>query len=216
MAQNPAFLYYFRLCVQPLQSSPKKAPQVARLMRVLHSFSDGRPKHLQAREGDLVTMMKTSEKHRGWTLMRAEDGATGRLPLDYVVEHVDKPESHASFMDVDRREAERLLLFPGGEIGSFLVRPNNDAQTWVLSVMQRRDKENSRSHSKLHCVKHYIIVYNSGDRVYKISNVTRSSFQVRFFKYCQQYICFEVIYFMTCRSWWQCSASRLRRASACG
>ena len=199
--------------VQPLQSSPKKAPQVARLMRVLHSFSDGQPKHLKAREGDLVTLMKTSEKHRGWGLMRAEDGATGLFPLDYVVEQVDKPESHASFMDVDRREAERLLLFVGGEIGVFLVRPHNDPGTWTLSVLQRRDKE--RSHSKLHCVKHYIIVYNSGDRVYTIGNVTRSSFQV-LLQYCQQYRCLEVIYFMTRRSWWQCSARRLRRGSACG
>ena len=104
---------YVSPLVAPLESRAKSkaAPQVARRMRVLGCvYSDGKRQHLSARQGELVTLLERSNKHRGWALMRGADDAKDFFSFDYVVEKVDKPESHTAFMQVDRCEAKRLLL----------------------------------------------------------------------------------------------------------
>ena len=141
------------------RAKSKAAPEVARRMSVLYSYPKGQRQHLSARQGELLTLLERSDKHCGWALMCAANGAKGFFPLNNVVNKVDEPESHAAFMQVDRREAERLLLYPGGALGSFLMRSHKDPLTWTLSVLQRREKESARPRTKLHCGKHYIAVY---------------------------------------------------------
>ena len=192
---------YVSPLVAPLESRSKSkaSPHVARRMRVLYSYSAGQRQHLSARQGELVTLLERSDKYRGWALMRAADAANGFFQLNYVVEEVDEPESHTAFMQVDRREAERLLLYPGGALGAFLVRPHCDARTRTLSVLQRREKEGARQRPKLNCVKHYIIsctTQANGKHEYSVANVTRPSFQVSYFLQVLSIITCCFVYFL--------------------
>ena len=117
-------------------------------MSVLYSYPKGQMQHLSARQGELLTLLERSDKHCGWALMCAANGAKGFFPLDYVVKEEDEPESHAAFMQVDRREAERMLLYPGGALGSFLIantKTRSLGRSQCFSATKRRASGRVRS-----------------------------------------------------------------------
>lgn len=197
---------YIEPVVEP-RGRKKASGPTTRRMRVKFDWNDGQKKHLTAHRGDVLLFLKPSRSHYGWAKMRSAEGVEGLFPTEYVEpeEQVDHPEAHAAFMaNVDRRTAERLLLYPGGEIGAFLVREHkadehrrgrkkeelreNEANEkekdeepggrhqWTLSVLQQIAKESSRQ--KTRCVRHYSILFDPKKHEYSVANITRSRFQV--------------------------------------
>ena len=123
-------------------------------MRVLYSYSGGEKHHIKVQEGEIVTI-KEADKCSEWPLIKDAKGNRGYIPRTFLCEYADSPEEQSAFMVVDRREAERLLMLPGGVIGMFLIRPTAETAKWTLSVLMPCETSTSaHSRSSPTCVNH--------------------------------------------------------------
>uniref|UniRef100_A0A8C4R599 Tyrosine-protein kinase n=1 Tax=Eptatretus burgeri TaxID=7764 RepID=A0A8C4R599_EPTBU len=127
-------------------------------------------------EGDLT--FKKGDKMRvlqqngdWWNAELLPSGRSGFIPSNYVAQTNSLETEEWFFSDVNRIEAERLLLSPGNTIGSFLVREcQSSKDSYSLSI---RDHE--PSHGDI--VKHYKIRSNSSGAYFISSRITFDSLQ---------------------------------------
>jgi len=79
-------------------------------------------------------------------------GQVGYIPSNYITRDDDAPESQDWWFNIVRKEADKLLLLPGNEKGTFLVRYGSDKNyAYVLSVrdLDKKTDEPSVRHYKI-------------------------------------------------------------------
>ncbi|CAH8619079.1 unnamed protein product [Schistosoma mattheei] len=87
----------------------------------------------------------------------------GLVPGEYLQIIGDSLTTHISWFDIDRNEAERLLLLMGNPSGTYIIRPSSDSdETFALSV---RYLDQS---TLIWSVKHYRIRFRLKDEKYHI------------------------------------------------
>lgn len=93
-----------------------------------------------------------SDNPEWWKARNVRTNCTGFIPSNYVTEDDDnRLESQDWYFDVERRDAERYLLWVGNKTGTFLVRKSTDVRSIALSVKDFNPETNES------CIKHYKI-----------------------------------------------------------
>ena len=97
---------------------------------------------LSFKKGDLMYILHTDDQ--GWMLARSkETGKEGYIPSNHVAEW-ESLEAEKWFCNINRIEAEELLMLPPNQHGSFLVRDSETSSGgYSLTV---RDKETVRNY----------------------------------------------------------------------
>lgn len=146
--------------VDPIPTMPGmllNSPEMSRIrpqkiVRALYDYNARVDDDLSFRKGDRMEVQNDSTEGCDWWLAKhLSNGKVGYIPSNYVVMDDNNPESQEWWFTIDRREAEKLLLLPGNDSGTFLVRSCSDRQSCALSI---RDYDASK---KEYAVKHYRI-----------------------------------------------------------
>ncbi|PAA87856.1 hypothetical protein BOX15_Mlig022589g1 [Macrostomum lignano] len=142
-----------------LQKPPSQAPAIAprqKQMRALFSFEKQVEGDLSFRKDDILDLVDNSDEF-WWKMRHTETGETGYVPYNYVQPYDGSPTSMACWFDVDRREAERNLLMPGLQEGTFLLRPCRQKADQAVYSLSIRKEEQTRNEGRQIFVKHYMV-----------------------------------------------------------
>uniref|UniRef100_A0A1I8IIT8 Tyrosine-protein kinase n=1 Tax=Macrostomum lignano TaxID=282301 RepID=A0A1I8IIT8_9PLAT len=140
-----------------LQKPPSQAPAIAprqKQMRALFSFEKQVEGDLSFRKDDILDLVDNSDEF-WWKMRHTETGETGYVPYNYVQPYDGSPTSMACWFDVDRREAERNLLMPGLQEGTFLLRPCRQKADQAVYTFEK--EEQTRNEGRQIFVKHYMV-----------------------------------------------------------
>uniref|UniRef100_UPI00359026BA tyrosine-protein kinase HCK-like isoform X1 n=2 Tax=Myxine glutinosa TaxID=7769 RepID=UPI00359026BA len=133
----------------------------------LYDFDGLTEGDLTFKKGDKMRILQQSGDW--WNAELLPSGRTGFIPSNYVAQTNSLETEEWFFSDVNRIEAERLLLSPGNTIGSFLVRDSQSSKdSYSLSI---------RDHEAIlgDIVKHYKIRSNSSGAYFISSRITFDS-----------------------------------------
>eukprot|EP00066_Takifugu_rubripes_P006737 XP_003971740.1 PREDICTED: tyrosine-protein kinase Blk [Takifugu rubripes] len=115
----------------------------------LHDFKSTNSSDLPFKEGDKLKVLQSDGQW--WVAKSLESGLEGFIPCNYVARAETMEMEKWFFNDMSRKETERLLLAPGNQTGSFLVRESETSPgSYSLSI---RDYEPQQGD----VVKHYKI-----------------------------------------------------------
>lgn len=135
---------------RPLPSTPMRKD--AFIVRALYDFDAINEDDLSFKKGDRLEVDEETGQNSDWWVARhLVTNDKGYIPSNYVTKDDDSPQSQDWWYNVDRKEADKQLLLPGNNTGTFLVREAGDKASCVLSV---RDFDQKSSDA---CVKHYRI-----------------------------------------------------------
>lgn len=133
--------------LRPLPSPPSKKD--ALLVRAMYDFDGINEDDLSFKKGDRLEVDETSQNCDWWVASHLKTGQKGYIPSNYVCTDDNSPQAQDWWFDFDRKESDKMLLLPGNQLGTFLVRESQDKVSYVLSVRDS-DKQNGDP-----CVKHY-------------------------------------------------------------
>ena len=151
--------------------TPAPLPQKNVRYRVLFPYVGGPKGHVAAQEDDMVVVVPDAEKRApaGWLLVRTAQGVEGLFPEKFLVPVGDTPEAHAAYRNVLRPEAERLLLYPNTPIGTYLVRPRDEQNSYALSCLHFYEDTYRPT------VKHFLLSFDPHRREYKCAGITNKA-----------------------------------------
>ena len=115
--------------------TPPQLPQNNVRYRVPFTYVGGPKGHVAAQENDMVVVVLDAEKRApaGWLLVHTAQGVESLFREKFLVPVGNTPEPHAAYRNVLRADAERLLLYPNTPIGTYLVRPRDEQNSYALS-----------------------------------------------------------------------------------
>ena len=87
----------------------------------LYDFNSEQPDECSFIIGDILTVLDDSKEW--WEAKNIRTQSVGLIPQNYVTRDIAVAGVLEAWYDVDRLEAERLLLLPGVEAGTYLLRP---------------------------------------------------------------------------------------------
>jgi hypothetical protein len=119
-------------------------------LRALFSFDRQTTDDLSFKKGDRLFLIR-HPRGDWWYAKHMETQEVGYIPSNYVVIDDGKVQSQEAWFDISRRDADRLLLYPGNPRGTYLIRPSSDPRNYALSI---RDEDEARG---IAVVKHYKI-----------------------------------------------------------
>lgn len=102
-------------------------------MKAMFDFEAIQEGDLSFKQGDRMLVTVENDKD-WWEAVNVASGEMGAIPRNYVTPDNDDKESQTWWFDIDRHEAETLLMLPGNPRGTYLVRPSRDGKSEVLSV----------------------------------------------------------------------------------
>ncbi|KAL8596170.1 hypothetical protein ACOMHN_021210 [Nucella lapillus] len=118
--------------VRPLPSTPPRKDVL--VVRALYDFDGIHEDDLSFRKGDQLQVEDPTQDGGWWLAQHGHTGQTGYVPSNYVCTHDNSAHAQDWWFDVDRKEADKLLLLPGNTVGTFLVRESHDKASYALSV----------------------------------------------------------------------------------
>ncbi|KAM7536751.1 hypothetical protein Aperf_G00000088548 [Anoplocephala perfoliata] len=114
----------------------------------LYDFNPTEPGELKFKRDDILKVAGLYGEP--WRMAKnTRTGEKGLIPSNYVTEDTAIAGALAAFHPVDRVEAERRLLVPGIESGTFIIRPSLEPNIYALSVRTMRDGEAKIHHFKI-------------------------------------------------------------------
>jgi len=133
---------------RPLHMQPGKT--TGHIVRALYNYQARVDDDLTFYKGETLEILGDNSENSDWLLARhLTTLREGYVPCNYVVQDDNCPESQEWWFVIDRRETDKLLLFPGNPRGTFLVRSSSDGRSYALSI---RDFDDAK---KNFTVKHY-------------------------------------------------------------
>lgn len=130
---------------------PSTVPD-AKVVRALFDYDTQTEEDLAFRKGDRMILISDKINQDWWYAKSIRTSEVGYIPRNFVVEDDDSSlKSQEWFFEIDRREADKLLMLPGNAKGTFLVRGSADLESYALSI---RDYDSSMNDFT---VKHYKI-----------------------------------------------------------
>ena len=149
-----------------------------RVMRVQYTYNAEAVGHVSAQEGEQVTLVDASAFERGWLLVRTAAGLTGYVPADWLLGAQDSPQSDASYgyAHVSREQAERMLLYPGASLVTYVVRPRcAQYNSFAISVLAPAQEPNAPLTPR---VDHFIIERHTALGHYFVADIVKPTFGV--------------------------------------
>ncbi|PAA83390.1 hypothetical protein BOX15_Mlig007901g2 [Macrostomum lignano] len=141
----------------PPPRPPPKMPEKSRKqMKALFDFEKQTDGDLSFKKDDIFDLVDDSDQF-WWKMTHTGTGETGYVPYNYVQQYDGGPTSLSCWFDLDRREAERNLLMPGLQEGTFLLRPCRQRADQALYTLSIRTEENTRNMGRQILVKHYMV-----------------------------------------------------------
>lgn len=125
----------------------------AKIVRALYDYEKQHENDLGFREGERFKVLdstESSETSEWLSALHLRSGESGYVPQNYVVVE-DSVDSQEWWFDVDRFEAEKLLMMPKNARGTFLIRNSREGTELVLSVLDAKKPSGESA------VKHYRI-----------------------------------------------------------
>ncbi|KAM8809049.1 tyrosine-protein kinase Blk [Eudromia elegans] len=115
----------------------------------LYDFASSSDRDLELVKGDKLQVL--SNEGDWWLAKSLSSGRKGYIPSNFVAQVDTLEEEKWYFKTLSRKDAERLLLAPGNQVGSFLVRESETNKgAYSLSV-----KDRDAAHGDI--IKHYRI-----------------------------------------------------------
>ncbi|XP_072015339.1 tyrosine-protein kinase STK-like [Amphiura filiformis] len=142
-------------------ASPHTKKKLAKYVG-LYDYDARTPDDLTFRKGDIL-LVKSKADGDWWLAQHENGGPEGYVPSNYIAkdETIDMKDWY--FGAISRKEAEKTLLVPGLQKGSFLIRESESAKgNYSLSLL---DMESNRT-----VVKHYRIRSTLNDQGYYITD----------------------------------------------
>ncbi|XP_076440460.1 tyrosine-protein kinase yes-like [Babylonia areolata] len=118
--------------IRPLPTVP--AQKDVLIVRAIYDFDGINEDDLSFRKGDRLQVDDNSQNGDWWLALHLKNGQRGYVPCNYVCTDDGTPQAQDWWFDVDRKEADKMLLLPGNTPGTFLVRKAQDKTSFVLSV----------------------------------------------------------------------------------
>lgn len=145
-------------------------------MRVQYTYNGEAEGHVGAQESEQVTLVDASALERGWLLVRTAAGKTGYFPADWLLGAPDSPQSDASYAHVSREQAERMLLYPGAALGTYIVRPRRaQYNSFAISVLAPAQEPNPPLTPRVY---HFIIERHAALGHYFVADFVQPTFRV--------------------------------------
>ncbi|KAK7503991.1 hypothetical protein BaRGS_00004723 [Batillaria attramentaria] len=104
------------------------------IVRALFEFDGLNRGDLSFTKGAKMRVLESNLDGDWWHAEHLTTGAKGTIPKNYVCVDDDTPQAQDWWFASDRKNAEVLLLLPGNEQGTFLVRHGSDGLHYVISV----------------------------------------------------------------------------------
>ncbi|RUS73427.1 hypothetical protein EGW08_018815 [Elysia chlorotica] len=122
-------------------------------VKALYRFEGMSEDDLPFQKGDLLEVEESvlAESNDWWYATHLSTKKNGFIPGNYVTVDDSTPQSQEWWFNVDRHEADKVLLLPGNTSGTFLVRDGKEGAHQALSVLTI-DKASQEP-----CVRHYRI-----------------------------------------------------------
>lgn len=122
-------------------------------VKAMYNFSGMSEDDLPFEKGDLLEVDESAlaEANDWWHATHLSTKKSGYIPGNYVIKDDSTPQSQEWWFNVDRHEADKVLLLPGNASGTFLVRQGKESTHDALSVLTI-DKATQEP-----CVRHYRI-----------------------------------------------------------
>ncbi|GFO04730.1 tyrosine-protein kinase [Plakobranchus ocellatus] len=103
---------------RPLPTLPSK-----NRVRALYNFDAINDDDLSFKKGDLMEVDETTQETDDWWLaVHCGTHKRGYIPSNYVIKDDTSPQTQDWWFEYDRKESDKMLLLPGNEQGTFLVR----------------------------------------------------------------------------------------------
>ena len=147
-------------------------------MRVQYTYIAEAEGHVGAQKGEQVVLVDASALERGWLLVRNAAGQTGYFPADWLLGAPDSPQSDASYgyARVSREQAERMLLYPGVALGTYIVRPRHaQYNSFAISVLAPAQEPNAPLSPRVY---HFVMERHAALGYYFIANIVKPTFRV--------------------------------------
>lgn len=103
-------------------------------MRAMYDFDGINEDDLTFRKGDRLVVEDRQQTGDWWLAYHEKTGQRGYIPSNYICEDNNSAQAQDWWFDVDRKEADKLLILPGNRVGTFLVRESQDKVSYALSV----------------------------------------------------------------------------------
>lgn len=146
-----------------------------RVMRAIHSY-EGEPEgHLRVKKGAEVTLVDANCLESGWLLVRNGAGQTGFYPAHWLQNAPDSPKSDPAYANVNRKQAERMLRYPGTPFGTYIVRLRAESNSFAISVLALHEEAESRAP----CVYHFILQRHPSLGHYNVAEIEMPTCRVR-------------------------------------
>ncbi|GFR91962.1 tyrosine-protein kinase [Elysia marginata] len=120
-------------------------------VKAMYNFNGMSEDDLPFQKGDLLEVDESAlaESNDWWYATHLTTKQNGYIPGNYVTKDDSTPQSQEWWFSVDRHEADKVLLLPGNNTGTFLVRDGKESTHFALSVLTI-DKATQEP-----CVRHY-------------------------------------------------------------
>ena len=107
----------------PSSPPPPQPKQVGAKFSVcaLYNYTTNDPDECSFVMGDILQVFNDSGTW--WNAKNLRTKSEGLIPSNYITRNLDIAPVLEAWYDIDRIEAERLLLYPGVEVGTYLFRP---------------------------------------------------------------------------------------------
>ncbi|CAD5125233.1 DgyrCDS13472 [Dimorphilus gyrociliatus] len=138
----------------PMDTRPQiRAQAVIKRVRAMYDYKGRTPDDLSFVKGEILDVLDMdSDNADWWRAKRINSNSIGFIPSNYVTDDDEnKIESQEWYFGIERRDAERKLLWVGNEVGTFLIRKSADNKAYALTVKDLNKETNE------HCIKHYKI-----------------------------------------------------------
>ncbi|KAL5970308.1 Tyrosine-protein kinase Lyn [Taenia solium] len=143
------------------ESPPHAQPSIPSTLFIaiaIYDFRATRPDECDFFEGDFLRVLDASSQW--WRAKNFRTKQEGLIPSNYVTSDMSRSNSGNAFFDVDRLEAERKLLMPGVQLGTYLLRPcEQPGSPFCLSV---------RAHGVN--IKHFQVFYDTNSNRFRLSS----------------------------------------------
>ncbi|KAJ8305734.1 hypothetical protein KUTeg_016279 [Tegillarca granosa] len=142
-----------------LKSSQRLKPYTENVV-VLYDFKAVKDDELEAFRGDRCEVLHHRSHLPEWHFVKnVATNTSGYIPQIYISRDDGSPQTEDWWQNVDRKEAEKILMKDGNKKGTFLVRKSSDGSTYVLSVLDTEEEVMTVAHYQIFQI----------EKVYRIS-----------------------------------------------